>query len=677
MEDCNKTKEELISELNSLKKKVHNFEAAQAEYREREKKLREDEKLFRTILYNISDAVFLTDDDGDFTFVCYNANVIFGYSKEEIEDMKNIRRLLGENIYEREKLFLQGEIVNIERKILNRDGKERVLLVNVKKVDIQGGTVLYTCRDITGRKSAEEKLSRQLFLNESLAELSRKLISSSVTIEEITEALLEKAKIITKSKYGYVTLIDSITKENVVIAFDEMVRVPEGKKITFKPDVNGDYRALCGHSLNCLTPFYTNSPDRHIASTGLPPGHKPVKRFLSVPVILDEKPAGQINLANSLYDYDEEDLGAVARLAAFHALVIQRKRAEEALHYRLAIEKLAASISSRFINISYSQVDSEIEKALKSLVDFVDADQAFINLYSQDLKVIEKAYIYCKKSGSLEKEAIEGMSTEPFRWLMDKIKKFEIIHISSLDKVPSRAASEKELFRKAGIKSILEIPLMRGDFLMGLLGFSSIEKEKKWNEDDIRLLRMVGEVFVNLFERIRMEEALRKSEERFRDISYSIADWIWEVDKEGKYIYAAGNLEKILGYKPEEIEGKTSFDLMPLKEAERVRKIFEKIVVEKKPLIELENYVTAKDGRILCFLTSGVSIMDKDGELLGYRGVDKDITEKKKAEEELLKYRKTLEELVEKRTEDLLLLNKKLEQEIIVRKEKEAGARKK
>ncbi|OPX31583.1 hypothetical protein B1H10_08625 [candidate division KSB1 bacterium 4484_188] len=57
------------------------------------------------------------------------------------------------------------------------------------------------------------------------------------------------------------------------------------------------------------------------------------------------------------------------------------------------------------------------------------------------------------------------------------------------------------------------------------------------------------------------EEALRQSEERFRDISYSMADWIWEVDTNGRYTFCSGKVKEILGYRPHELIGKTPFVL--------------------------------------------------------------------------------------------------------------------
>jgi PAS domain S-box-containing protein len=120
--------------------------------------LRESEELHRATLSNISDAVFLTDDDGVFTFVCPNVDIIFGYVPDEVHAMRRISRLLGGNLFDRAELAARGEIKNIEREVTSKSGQRRVVLIHLKKVSIQGSTVLYTCRDVTERRHAEEEL---------------------------------------------------------------------------------------------------------------------------------------------------------------------------------------------------------------------------------------------------------------------------------------------------------------------------------------------------------------------------------------------------------------------------------------------------------------------------------------------------------------------------------------
>ena len=128
------------------------------ERKQAEEALRESEELHRLTLTNISDAVFITDATGAFTFICPNVNVIFGYSFSEVEEIGNIAGLLGDGLFDPDELESSGEISNIEREILDKVGREHALLVSVKRISIKRGTILYACRDFTNRKRAEQKL---------------------------------------------------------------------------------------------------------------------------------------------------------------------------------------------------------------------------------------------------------------------------------------------------------------------------------------------------------------------------------------------------------------------------------------------------------------------------------------------------------------------------------------
>ena len=122
--------------------------------------LRESEELHRITLLSMSDAVFITDDSGVFTFICPNVDVIFGHSHEDVRRMERISRLLGRELIQPGELARRGEVQNIEHEIETKDGHHRHLLVHVKPVSIKGGTMLYACRDITDRKRSERALSR-------------------------------------------------------------------------------------------------------------------------------------------------------------------------------------------------------------------------------------------------------------------------------------------------------------------------------------------------------------------------------------------------------------------------------------------------------------------------------------------------------------------------------------
>ncbi len=141
-------------------------------------------------------------------------------------------------------------------------------------------------------------------------------------------------------------------------------------------------------------------------------------------------------------------------------------------------------------------------------------------------------------------------------------------------------------------------------------------------------------------------EGLRESEEKYHSLVEATSDWIWEVDNDGLYTYSNFKIKDILGYEPEEIIGKTPFDFMVPNEQERLTEWFRDILESRKPFEGMENTNIHKDGRHVLLETSGVPIFDTDGNLLGYRGIDRNITRRKLAEEALQKRTDALVERV-------------------------------
>lgn len=137
-------------------------------------------------------------------------------------------------------------------------------------------------------------------------------------------------------------------------------------------------------------------------------------------------------------------------------------------------------------------------------------------------------------------------------------------------------------------------------------------------------------------QRYKAEEALRHSEERFRALTETTSEWIWEMDVDVRFTYASPRLLELLGYMPEEILGRTPFDLMPPEEAERMRREFRAIVASGSPFKALENLNLHKDGSLIVLETSGLPFFDASGAIRGYRGIGRDITDRKRAEELLI-----------------------------------------
>ena len=149
------------------------------------------------------------------------------------------------------------------------------------------------------------------------------------------------------------------------------------------------------------------------------------------------------------------------------------------------------------------------------------------------------------------------------------------------------------------------------------------------------ILVMAYTLASEIVERGRIEQELRQSERRFKDLVENSTDWIWEIDENEIYSYSSPRITDLLGYSPEEIVGKSVFDLMDSRETNKVRDDFMRFKGARKSFSSIPNVNYHKNGSKVILETSGVPIIDASGHYRGYRGIDRDITERVSLEEEL------------------------------------------
>ncbi|MFO1489051.1 MAG: PAS domain S-box protein [Verrucomicrobiota bacterium] len=205
-----------------------------------------------------------------------------------------------------------------------------------------------------------------------------------------------------------------------------------------------------------------------------------------------------------------------------------------------------------------------------------------------------------------------------------------------LSEAPAEPDRESEAFGDTSrlSASIMCVPVRREGRPVGVLSLQSYTI-RAFTPEDLEILQALADYCGGALHRIQSEEALRGTEQRYRNLVETAFDWIWEVDAGYRYTYASPKVTDLLGFAPEEVLGRTPFELMPPEEARRVGDIFWKIHERRESFSTLENINRHKDGHLVVLESSGVPIFDGKGVFLGYRGMDRDVTERKRLEEQL------------------------------------------
>ncbi len=160
-----------------------------------------------------------------------------------------------------------------------------------------------------------------------------------------------------------------------------------------------------------------------------------------------------------------------------------------------------------------------------------------------------------------------------------------------------------------------------------------------------------------------MQISLAKSEERFRSLLESTSDWIWEVDADHKFTYSSPNISELLGLDSDQMIGKTFFDFIDQKAEDNTIETLRSAMQSNQNFKEIEIVFKDVNGHRHIARCSGSPILDDSGKFKGFRGINRDITNRKRAQI-------TLDEA----HEELKDVNKKLEKQNDALNESRASA---
>jgi PAS domain S-box-containing protein len=141
------------------------------------------------------------------------------------------------------------------------------------------------------------------------------------------------------------------------------------------------------------------------------------------------------------------------------------------------------------------------------------------------------------------------------------------------------------------------------------------------------------ESFIDLTEQKKVERELHESREKYRTLVEEIHDMIWLIDAKGRFKYVSPRSFTLLGYHSEEMIGHMPSEFISFEDVNYLSDMFAKNSKEHKELHLIETHTRRKDGRVVVLESSAIPYYSKNGSLLGYRGVSRDITEIKKGEE--------------------------------------------
>jgi len=586
------------------------------ERKKAEESLARERDQLHALMDNMPDSIYFKDASSRFTRINKAQARLLGLSSPDQAtgkaDSDFFSPEVAENCREDEQNIVQSgqPIIGKIEEVKMADGK-RSRWFSATKVPIadENGRItgiVGISRDITERKKAEEALrdhERELSIRNRIAN-----IFLTVPDEQMYAEVLNVILDVMESKYGTfgyfaengAFVVPAMTRE----IYWEKCNVPE-KNIIFQ---RGTFGGIWGRAIEQRKTLYSND-----GSFNTPKGHISIKNMLITPIIYRDKVISAIHIADKTGGYDEKDQALLETIAEHMAPILdaridrdrketERKKAEEAL--RESEERLELFFSQSLDGFFFMTLDEPVrwdDSVDKSKVmDYVFAHQRITKVNDAMLEQY-------------------GAAREQF------------IGRTPNDLYTHDIAHGKDVWTRF--------------FDAGRLHVETDERKSDgtpiWIEGDYICLydnegRITGHFGIqrDITDRRRAEDALRKSEEHYRMLAETMNDGLIQLDENGKYVYVNKRHGEIFGYSQEEMIGRHWTEFHDPDAQELIKK---QLANRKKAVAEPYEVATAtKDGRRMYVRVSPQAIFDAKGKFKGSLAIVADITERKKAERELL-----------------------------------------
>lgn len=311
-----------------------------------------------------------------------------------------------------------------------------------------------------------------------------------------------------------------------------------------------------------------------------------------------------------------------------------RKKAEEELRRQLNFEQVVARISSVFVNTPSEHLPEAIDYALKQTVSFFQADRGHVLYLTPDRKHMSLLHEWCEEEASPFHAQKRLFPVNGSPWWTGQLLEKGYIHVLDVESLPKEAGREDLGLSAASTKSVLALPLVREGEIVGLFGLDTVREKKSWHKPQVDLVKIIAEIIASALDKHETAEALKRSEERYKEILATIEDAYYEVDLRGNVVYSNDAARRFLGgYSKEETIG-VSYTRF-FKSPDQVFSEFQKVFLSGQAARGLEFEVIRKDGKIGLAEFSVSPIRDRTDKIVGFKGIGRDITERAAYEKRL------------------------------------------
>jgi formate hydrogenlyase transcriptional activator len=474
-----------------------------------QRKMEEFDQFFSLTL----DLLCIANTDGYFLRLNPPWEKVLGYSREELTAKRFLDFVHPDDLTKTQDvvsaLASQREVVYFENRYRRKDGTYCWL----EWTAAPAGNLIYAAaRDVTEHKLTEQAQQEHLQFERLLSDLSARFVNipPDRVDSEIESGLRRILEFFQVDRAG---LIRALPSENswfiAHVAYSKDVPpVPVGVKLPSSINPWAYDKLVRQHEVVCFSspedvPAEANIDQKTWSEWG-------IRSNLVIPIATG-KPVDHIISINSVKServWPEALLPRLQLLGEIFVNALERKQARLKTEEHLRFERLISDLSAGFVNLPHHEVDSGINRGLRSISEFFNVDRCTIGLFSEEGTRLVRLFEYLSPGAEA---APESISKEQMPWYIEQLLQGNPVVFSRLEDLPSEAEKERQIGMLKSMKSVLSIPMVSGGKTIGSCVLVSTRTERVWPKELVQRFRILTEVFVNALQHKQMEEQLRQN----------------------------------------------------------------------------------------------------------------------------------------------------------------------
>ncbi len=547
-----------ISPVHNQDGVITNYMAVKQDITERkriEETLKQSEEKYRFMFINNPQPMWIYDLTTLKFLEINNAAILhYGYSREEFLSMtlKEIRP-------QEDLTALLADLDQTEKK-LNSAGEWRHLKKNgeIIQVEIISHAIIYNghearhvlVNDITERKRIEEEIRD---LN---ATLEERIAERTSQLAEINDSLMKQME------------IRRLAEQNLEMMSTRLKLALRVAKVgVWDYDIANDYllwdkqmflmygvqeERFDGHYQTWQTILHPDDLERSVSA---------FQRALTGEAEYDTEfrvvwPDGSFRLIKAMAIIQRASDGTPVHMIGANWDITDQRRAAD-------FEKELLQLAPKLTGVTRSEINAAIRLALSRIGQSLSADRAYIFEFDTDLDTMTNSFEWCNEGITPQIGSLQHIPNEIFPQWMETLRHHENIIIPLVGELPENWSAEREILEPQGIKSLIAMPLLFDQKLIGFVGLDSVSAYREYKPAEINILKVWSSMLASLLNNQRIETRLEQTRQNYETFFNTIDDFLWVFDTKSRILHFNQTAENRLGYTGQELTGHPADILHP------------------------------------------------------------------------------------------------------------------